>query len=870
MTTEHPDPLSRIQTILIDLYGDRLGSECYRYTLAALARFESRPDEAPGDLYSHLDGRVFAICYPDNVYNDTDPTLRTLAQTLGEFFPDIGGIHILPERTMSHADVWPQDFFGMMSPDPALDLIGHLTRSGIILSDRTVAPTYGDLTEPEFRQILAEWYDSRGAEITGSVDDFFSSVRELLDSRADSHFNDGGFSQITRTEVDRRFGTTDDLRELSSQYALMLDFVVNHLDIDNESLDAYRKGENDGAAFVIIPPERYENLKEQGVLERTFRPRPFPLFTGLRRYPAGPTLSWSDRTQRMNRLFETAGLKPLDPRVIGFFTLYFKIRNDQGLSAADRRILDAFLAFLSAGAGGASHLFGNSLIQTDQKILTPPGDNGLAAFCSSLGIAPRYAEVFEENDDRLFGEKFYVYTTFSESQVDVNPASVSGYKLIITDLFSLLDSGELAMMRMDAIKYLWKEIGKRNFDMDEGNSLIEVIRLIISIASPKTLPLDEVNSPDPVVYEMGSGGGFSYLFGQVNTVPAAFNSGTLEPIERLYATMGALCPEDLVLFVTLSSHDGRSVQGLGVDRTDGHVSIQSFADLKGVIERRGGRAKHRSVARGMVPSDTTRKVCSESGMALDRFESVFRKDGNDFVLLNERLDRAGFVKALAEAAGRREDELDRHPAIGFLADWVIGGQTPYELCCTSRSAFLPASPDDEAGRLALAQIFILSFGQSVPAIYFNDLLGLENDMAGFKATGKPRDLNRKKSRSEAVRARLTGDPFAVRYRRLLNRAIGARANDRAFYPGSRCFEFKSIGHTVFLNHGFARGAHAAVVGNILPREQEVELEIGALIDMDRDIGALCDVLTGNRYAVTGGTIRLTLGPYGAVWLNPAQ
>ncbi len=43
----------------------------------------------------------------------------------------------------------------------------------------------------------------------------------------------------------------------------------------------------------------------------------------------------------------------------------------------------------------------------------------------------------------------------------------------------------------------------------------------------------------------------------------------------------------------------------------------------------------------------------------------------------------------------------------------------------------------EASRLALAQGFVLTIGQSVPAIYFNDLLGIKNDLHGFKFQVSP-------------------------------------------------------------------------------------------------------------------------------------
>ena len=205
--------------------------------------------------------------------------------------------------------------------------------------------------------------------------------------------------------------------------------------------------------------------------------------------------------------------------------------------------------------------------------------------------------MFARSQDEIFGEIFYVYTTFSESQADLNPLSEEGYRMVFDDMFSLMKDGDLAMMRMDAIKYLWKEIGKKNFDMEEGNRMIEVIRTVLELTAPRIRPLDEVNSPDPVVYAMGREGGFYYLFGQVNAVAAAFNKKSLAPLEHLNEMMEEQRASNLVLFVMLSTHDGRSVQGLGVDRTDGHISIGDFYDFQKVIKGAGGKPKYRSVPR---------------------------------------------------------------------------------------------------------------------------------------------------------------------------------------------------------------------------------------------------------------------------------
>ena len=194
------------------------------------------------------------------------------------------------------------------------------------------------------------------------------------------------------------------------------------------------------------------------------------------------------------------------------------------------------------------------------------------------------------------------------------------------------------MMRMDAIKYLWKEIGEKNFDMDEGNKLIEVIRLFLTLAAPDTIPLDEVNSCDQDVYRMGAEGGFAYLFGQVNALPVAMNSANLRPLERLTTTMAEQRPDNLLLFVTLSTHDGRSIQGIGIDRTDGHVSLREFSELSKVAEAAGGKVKYRAVQPGRIPSETFDKICGEMRVPPSNFSKLFRKEGDDIVLLDPAVE----------------------------------------------------------------------------------------------------------------------------------------------------------------------------------------------------------------------------------------
>jgi hypothetical protein len=887
--------LKRIQALLGELYEPGPAARNFRFLTEALdAYLSSRggdepgraasPAGAPGQAYAHLDGRVFAICYPDNVWEDSVPTLQTLEKTLSRWFPAVNGLHLLPERPMSHGDLWPQDLFDILSPEAAADLVGSLQAAGVLGRRREVADGLEARRAELAERLLPAWYTEHAAAVATDEAEFRAALLRRLEAAYDSHFNDGGFSQKTRAMVDPRFGGGGDLRRLSERYALMLDYVVNHLDIDNELLDAFRRGESNGEAFIIVSPERYAELKREGLIAKTFRPRPFPLFTGLRKTPPGPPLDPAARAREMNRRLRAGGCKALDPRLIAFLAIAFKLENDQGLTAGDRRVLTGFRQFLGERGVAGEALFADSEVQPQQPVFR--AGMGLPELCAALEVPAGCAELFARHEEEIFGEKFYIYTTFSESQVDITPAGEAGFRLVIADLFHLLSGGRLAMMRMDAIKYLWKEIGGRNFDMEEGNRLIEVIRLLLSLAEPRLLPLDEVNSPDPVVYAMGKGGGFAYLFGQVNAVPAAFNQGSLAPLEKFMRTMKALCPPDLVLFVMLSTHDGRSVQGLGVQRADGYLSIAEFYRLREVIAGRGGKPKFRSVPAAEIPADTLGKVCAEAGLEESRVRALFQDAGAGANLRLRRVpaSRAELLEDLAAAAGREAGELAALPAVDFFLEWVAEGRTVYELCCTSRSAFAPVTPEgrplsaeQEAARLALAQLYVLTLAQAVPAIYFNDLLGLENDQEGYEASGKPRDLNRHRSALVELEAAQNSDAFSASYRRQINAVLAARTADRAFYPGSPAFEFRALSDTVFLHHPYARGRHSFIVGNISERPCGLSLRPGELEGVDAAAfeqlrrSGLTDALTGRTFAVSeAGGVELELPGYTALWLQASE
>jgi len=870
--------LTDIKEILIDLYGPEEGVENYTYLTSAAGKYlevlsteeiENYRDFNPEAPYDALKGKIFVIAYPDNIYNDTAPTLQTLGSVLKDYFPSVNGIHILPERVMSHGDVWPQDFFSFMPRENALELVHNLQKSGVLNDDRYIMSKYQELGD-------------------SFIDTLPKKVIEVLDKAFNSHFNDGGFSQATRAKVDARFGTVENIKELSKNYSLMLDYVVNHVDIDSSILDSYKKGSNSGDAFIIVSPSEYKTMKTDGSLYKTFRPRPFPLYTGMRKYP--------ESDKEMNNFFTDKGMEALDERVINFLSIYFKVENDQGLTAEDKRTFAAFQNWLSENNIEDNLLFDNSQLQASQKIIKTDVIGSMHEFLTALGIVAEYADIFIQYDDEVYGEKFFVYTTFSESQADINPMTKDGFKMIIDDLYHLLSSGDLSMMRMDAIKYLWKEKGKKNFDMPEGNKFIDFMRKLMALTSPVVLPLDEINSPDPIVYEMSHGGVFAYLFGPVNSTVAAFNEGSLQPLKNYYELYKKKVPDNFVPFVMLSTHDGRSVQGLGVHRMDGHVSIHQFYNLKNTIENQSGQAKYRSVPVGEISADTFNKIIMEAGLTefKEKLSELFvddplgvngstaqKESGTILVLKKNLLNRDIILDKISGISGINPEILIAVPSIDFFLKWIIDGKTIYELCSTTRSSLVfqnlsgvKIEPVLEAHRFALAQGFVLTIGQSVPAIYFNDLLGIKNDIHGFEISGKPRDLNRHKNYLPDMDLGEPSDPFQKTYFPLINRILELRSSDNAFYPGSAGFEFTALTDTLFLNHPYHGGDHSLILGNISGNTVSYKLNLSTLSGVDdkwlriKKDNPLEDGITGFKFLIDEQRfLNLEIPAYGIVWLK---
>jgi sucrose phosphorylase len=87
-----------------------------------------------------------------------------------------------------------------------------------------------------------------------------------------------------------------------------------------------------------------------------------------------------------------------------------------------------------------------------------------------------------------------VWTTFSDDQIDLNFANPDVLFEFIDILLTYIEHGA-GLIRMDAIAYLWKEIGTNCIHLPQTHQVVKLFRDILDIVSPRSLLITETNVP---------------------------------------------------------------------------------------------------------------------------------------------------------------------------------------------------------------------------------------------------------------------------------------------------------------------------------------------------------------------------------------
>lgn len=156
-----------------------------------------------------------------------------------------------------------------------------------------------------------------------------------------------------------------------------------------------------------------------------------------------------------------------------------------------------------------------------------------------------------------------VWTTFSADQVDLNWRDPNLFFEFVDILFLYLSKG-IRVLRLDAVAFLWKEIGTDCIHRPETHEIVKLFRDILSIVAPETILLTETNVPHEENISYFGDGDEAHMVYQFALPPLLLHGllgETAGPLTDWAAGLPDLPPDQSFLNFT-ASHDGVGVRPL--------------------------------------------------------------------------------------------------------------------------------------------------------------------------------------------------------------------------------------------------------------------------------------------------------------------
>ena len=159
--------------------------------------------------------------------------------------------------------------------------------------------------------------------------------------------------------------------------------------------------------------------------------------------------------------------------------------------------------------------------------------------------------------DSIRGRK-YVWTTFSPDQIDLNFQNEEVLLRILEILLLYVRHGA-DIIRLDAVTYMWCELGTSCALLEESHILVQLFRAILDVVAPQVALITETNVPhaDNISY-FGDGADEAQMVYNFALPPLVLQAFQTEDVGHLSKWAASLDPvsETATYFNFLDSHDG--------------------------------------------------------------------------------------------------------------------------------------------------------------------------------------------------------------------------------------------------------------------------------------------------------------------------
>jgi glucosylglycerate phosphorylase len=212
----------------------------------------------------------------------------------------------------------------------------------------------------------------------------------------------------------------------------------------------------------------------------------------------------------------------------------------------------------------------------------------------------------------------HVWCTFSADQVDLNFANPAVLVAVTEALLAYIAAGA-SIIRLDAVAFLWKELGTSCVHLPKTHEIVRLWRSVIEAVSPSTLLITETNVPhqENVSY-FGEGTDEAHLVYQFPLAPLVLSAFHLADASVLQDWAGTLSTPSTgtAFFNFLGSHDG-----IGLRPVEGLLTRAEIEQLCALVRDQGGGVSYRAQPDGTLSPYELNSVFFDALTPLQSVES---------------------------------------------------------------------------------------------------------------------------------------------------------------------------------------------------------------------------------------------------------
>ena len=332
------------------------------------------------------------------------------------------------------------------------------------------------------------------------------------------------------------------------------------------------------------------------------------------------------------------------------------------------------------------------------------------------------------------GQTILVWTTFSAQQVDLNWRNPKLFLAMMEVMFILLSHGT-KILRLDAVPYMWKEMGHRNIHHDNAHLMVKLFRAILDKMDVEVVILPEINAPYGEALEYsgidGDEGQMLYNFALANVLLYTFLAGDKKELIKFVQKTQTV--EDIYMLNVLRQHDG--------------IALRSGEDIL-------GRKQEKII-----------ELWRRYSKAQFGLELISQRAVNN-------------ISKVRKAASKITEKL--------FGRKLYTSQKAYELNTTiwdlMKAIVAETHKEDLVKEQYLAIYAVLMMLKGVPGFDVKDFLAAANNMKEYERTGMLRSVHRSPETLAEATAQIMDEN---RPTPSIIRMLAARAQHRAFAPQSQ-------------------------------------------------------------------------------------